>query len=269
MRQTLILFFLFFCSTSFSQGDRYRLETSLNLQTITYYGTRKFKEVKQDPFAQSKYETEKYNTSYNFSTSIGFNYKLGINWINTKGGHILRQSGFLFFEIYKEEANFELIDFEVGDTLEFPNPNISQDIQVGYRGTTVMQGLGIGAGTEMLYLFKKDNFALGGGLSFVFRRRSDYPVASDFYAPVGDNRQTYRYDTKQLGVVFQLERSYDMWKWYINLNQAVLTTKKQTEKGTWYFPDNEVLLPVSQNLDFRFPLTIQLGAAIQFWKVKK
>ena len=56
---------------------------------------------------------------------------------------------------------------------------------------------------------------------------------------------------------------------FLNLSQTVLTTKKNEDKGGWEYKDMQPMVPISQNLDFRFPLIIKSGIAIEFGRIKE
>lgn len=112
---------------------------------------------------------------------------------------------------------------------------------------------------------------IGGGLAFNVMRRSDavYKYNTNVYGPNSAALGYGRYTTKQLGIVFHVEKIFDRWSVFLNLNQAFLTTKKSINKGGDYFPEQDKLHPISHNLDYRFPLYINFGTTIGIRKIRR
>ena len=54
---------------------------------------------------------------------------------------------------------------------------------------------------------------------------------------------------------------------FINLSQTIVTTKKEEKKGGFEFSNMQPMVPLSQNLDFRFPLVMRVGVAVEFKKI--
>jgi len=254
---------------SSGQAPNYRFQLDLSFQSILNYGTRSFSSLEKDNESVGKYQYEWYDIDYkNLTISNGFNLKFAVNWLNREK-YVLRNSTSLFAEIYTEEVFYELVDFEIGDTAFFPNPDIVEDVELGYSGSAIFQGISYGVTHEILFLRKfKNRLGVGAGLSYTMRARNDLPDYTSAYAPVSSMRTRPGYWTKQLGVSFQIERSLDKWSWFINLNQEVLTVKKEENKGALFFSDPFSKFPISQNLDYRFPLIIQFGGSFHFGKIK-
>jgi len=246
------------------------MQASVGFYSIMNSGLRSFEDVYRNDQNFSIFETELYDIDYkNFTFSSGFHLKLGWNWIQKKK-YTIRQTTSLSAEIYREEVNFVLTDIGNGDSSVF-NHYPQGIVNVGYDGKSVAPGLGWGATQEIVYLRNQESFSWGGGFSFTFRRRNDASFIgfpnSDVYVPNARTLTWGQYGTKQIGIVFHIEKTMNRGMIYLNINQQILTAKRQ--KGGDYFTDGNELNPVSHNMDFRFPLIIQFGGSLQFGKNKK
>lgn len=246
------------------------MQASLGLFSVMNYGTRSFEGVSRNEQDFSIYETEIYDIDYkNFTFSSGIHFKLGWNWIQKKN-YSIRQTSSFAFEIYKEQIEFELTDIGNGDSAQFGNYGGSSMVDVGYRQFAVNSHIGFVSTQELIFLRNFENISVGGGISFTVRSRNDRGFnknLSGAYIPNSTILYFGNYETKQLGLVFHIEKQMNRSMVYLNLNQQFFTTKK--EKGGKYFEEGETLHPISHNMDFRFPLLIQFGGSLQFAKNKK
>lgn len=271
MTKTLIAL-LFVSSVSFGQ-DEYRMQFGVSAHSTMFGGTRSFENVSRSgPQNITYYDKEVYSINYaNFNFSAGLNFKFSFNWLN-RGKGILRQSVSGFADFYEEKISYTLTDYEIVDTNYFPATWYNHDFQIGDENLARMNGLGFGLVNDLIYLRElKSNWKIGGGIAFNIMRRHDwsYKWSYDQYGP-NDTRLYYgQYTTKQLGLVFHLEKSFERWNIFLNLNQAFLTTKKEELKGGEYYPEVDRMHPISHNLDYRFPLLINFGTAVQFRKLKR
>lgn len=265
MPKILSLFFLF-SQFAFSQEIKYRFQSAFSLQTIINSGQRSFEGLSKMENTDAVHEQEVYKIDYkNNTASLGFNWKVGVNWAIEKK-YSIRQTFAVFGEMYQEEIQFELTA-KYGEILN-ASPQF-ENVEEGYTGTAILNGLGYGANSELLYFYHlKNGWKAGGGLSYTARFRNDIVLRQVDYVPNHQHLTYGHYWTKQLGVSAQLEKSSERWTYFINFNQAIATLKGKNAKGARYFQDGEVLHPISHNMDFRFPFTIQFGAAVQFRKTR-
>lgn len=263
----ILTLFIVFSSLAYGQEIKYRFQTAFSLQTIVNAGTRSFEDVSKLENYNAVYEQEIYNIDYKNNTgSLGFNWKLGINWVVEKD-YSLRQTFSVFGEMYQEQIDFELTAHYGEIVNSYPN---SENVIVGYKGTAILNGLGYGAQTEFLYLYHlNQGWKVGGGLSLVSRFRNDVALKQENYVPNFQHLSYGHYWTKQAGISAHIEKATDRWIYFLNFNQAAATMKNFYSKGGKYFAQGEVLHPISHNMDFRFPFTIQFGAAVQFRKTRK
>jgi hypothetical protein len=260
------------CSIGFGQ-DQFRLQFAMSVHSTMYGGTRSFEKVSRSDFKDmSYYEYEEYSIDYsNFAFSGGLNLRFSLNWLNNEK-NVIRQSISGFTDFYEEKINYKLTDFMVGDTNSYPNGLYQNDFDLGDENLALMNGVGVGLTNEIIYLRKlESNWNIGGGIAFNIIRRNDwsYKWSYELYGP-NHTRLTYgQYTTKQLGIILHIEKSFNRWNFFMNFNQAILTTKKEANKGGEYYPEQDRIHPISHNLDYRFPLLINFGTAVQFGKVKK
>lgn len=261
------------CSIGFGQ-DQYRMQFDLSLHSTMFGGTRSFENVSRTTYSTlSYYDWEEYSIDYkNFRFSGGLKIGFGFNWINSKNT-ILRQSISVFADIYNELITYELTDYQDDDSINmspFPGQQTTYEIGDSYQAN--LNGMGLGLINDLIYMRKLENgWNIGGGIAFNIIRRNDavYKYYSSVYGPNSAALGWGRYTTKQLGLLFRIEKSFNRWNIFLNLNQAVLTTKKEEKKGGDYYPESDKTHPISHNLDYRFPLMINFGTAVQFGKVKK
>lgn len=267
MRQAQILFVFLFASVSFGQDDRYRMDVGLSLHSKRFWD-QKIEHVLAPGIDHIPvYKTEYYDLTYDYNgMSLGFNFSISFNWINQEH-FILKQRHNLAIEIYTDRVTFTLSDIGDGSTIDSSHFS-TNEVPLGYTNSATFNGIvGINR-NEILGLWVSDNdFQIGGGVSHNYWAVVDDPKFTDGYVPWGFPRGWGAYWTHQLGVSAHFEKKFDWWSVFINLNQTFLTLKK--EKGSVMFRTKNELEPVSHNIDFRFPLTFQFGAAINFWKIKK
>lgn len=270
MKSTLALIFLI-SSISYAQDSKYRMQASLGLFSVMNPGTRSFEGVYRIHNDYSVYETEVYDIDYkNFNLSSGFHLKVGWDWVQKKH-YKIRQSTSFGLEIYQEEIDFTLKDIGFGDSVQYSPYLGSSIVEVGYSEKATAPGGGYVFTQEILFLRNHENISWGGGIAYTFRHRDDRafngsPI-SEIYVPNSRAITFGQYRTHQLGIVFHIEKAFNRGMIYLNLNQQFLTIKKR--KGAEYFADGNELNPISHNMDFRYPLLIQFGGAIQFAKNKK
>lgn len=248
------------------------MQFGISMHSNLFGGTRSFENVSRSGSNTIfYYQEEEYAIDYkNLALSFGLNLKLSWNWINS-AKYVLRQNTSVFVDVYQEEITYTLTNFETGDSNSIPPPWFAEDFQIGDKNVAIMNGIGFGFTNDLVYLRKlKSNWNIGGGIAFNIINRDDrsYVEYLNHYGP-NDTRYYFgTYRTKQLGLVFHLEKTYASWNYFLNLNQAVFTTKKNGNKGGDYFPEADRIHPISCNLDYRFPLLINIGAVIQFRKIK-
>ena len=66
----------------------------------------------------------------------------------------------------------------------------------------------------------------------------------------------------------ELEKRYKRYKGFIKLNQNILTVKRKENFGSSEINELYQSSPISQNLDYRFPLIINVGMVVEFGKIK-
>ena len=263
---------IFIQSLTFAQQDHYRMQLGFAFYSSLFLGTQSFDKVSRTGFNDlSYYEYEEYFIQYpKTSPSIGGNLRLSLNWLDKKK-YVLRQSSSIIVERYQEEIIYQLTDYKVGNTSFFPNESYEHDFQIGDIRTAELNGIGFGLLNELVFIRKlESHWNVGGGLSFNIIRRNDadYFWSFEEYGP-NDQRLTYgSYTTKQLGLIIQAERTFPRWNAFINLNQSILTAKKNSKKGGDYFPEEDHLHPLSHNLDYRFPLQMNAGIALKFSTIR-
>lgn len=214
------------------------------------------------------YQTEVYTIDYaNLKISNGFSGKFGLNIINNES-IFLRYGLSFFFEIYSDEVEYTLVDIGAGDTVGHANLSTT-DIPLGYQNSAIFDGFSFGGTNELLLLKKlKNGYAIGGGLSHFIRRKNDQPTYFGQYVPWGYPNEDSFYTTQQLAVSAQLEKKFERLSWSINVAQTFLTTKLRSTKGAAHFPNGASKHVISHNLDYRFPLVLQLSVAYNFARIK-
>lgn len=268
-----ILPFLFLSINSFGQYFKYRWQYEICYGTQLNYG-RTFEDVSKDALDVywPVYKTELYKVKHEpFSVSNSVNFTFAFNWINTDKW-MLRQSHGIFFERYAQKTTIELTDIGTGDTMWNENFTIN-DVGIGYQ--TIIEHRGLASGTHSnLVLFRKvgGGWSLGLGVHHSFKRIIDRPSnhhQNEYYVPRHGFRTNGTYWTNQLGISFRVEKGFDRFTWSLKLDQAAITLKKAENKGSNYFNDGYNIAATSTNLDFKFPLFIRTGVAINFGRIKK
>jgi hypothetical protein len=264
MRNTLTTIFTICSLLSFAQDTQFRFQLSAGLTNRIYFGKSMERLSAPANDYTPVYQTEVYNVRYKSpSVASGFYFQLGYNLLEFKKWK-LRLSASASFEIYSDKLSFELTDIGNGDTIGM-NTYLVQDVPLGYKGEAVHQGIRYAADYELMYLRKLPaNFSLGLGIVHRYTASSDHPDYYSEFSPLAGTRQALSYSTSQLGLAFQIEKQKNNFGWYLNVNQAFLTTKRT--KGAPYFDEGYSKYPLSQNLDFRFPLMVRLGASLNFGK---
>jgi hypothetical protein len=279
MRLFFLIISFSLLSHSFAQDStKYRFSFGVSGLSIMNYGLKDFENVSSPihPDYYKVYNTEKYTLDYqNFSISKGLSFDFYYNIINNSK-YSLRIGSHLFFEKYKEELTYTLTDIGDGSLMDYgiyTNPFIREDIPLGYSETITFSNKDRKTGGTMfdVVLFRKlkNNWNIGGGLFYVYRMRYEwYDIEKiDSYQPWVLPRARNSYRTKQMGISVELQKSIDRFNGYLNLSQTVLTTKKEENKGGPEFRDMQTMVPLSQNLDFRFPLIIKLGIVVEFGEI--
>lgn len=282
-RITTTLIISLIIGTTYSQEqENHRFNFGFSGVSVMNYGLKDIKNISYSGAETTPiYETEKYDLNYqNFAFSYGYGFNFGVYIVNNSK-YSLKGNVNFFIEKYKEELTFTLVDVGDGSEIDYApysHPFNYNDVSVGYSQTIDFNSdyalkslLGGGFGASMV-LFKKlkHNFNLGAGLFYSQRTRSEFFNGSDNenYFPIISPRGSNTYTTKQIGLCMELEKTYNRYKGFIKLNQNILTVKKKENYGSSEVNELTQSSPLSQNLDYRFPLIINVGIAVEFGKIK-
>lgn len=279
MRLFFLVISISLLSNSFAQDStKYRFSFSVSAFSMMNYGLRDLKNVPSPLYEQyyKVYNTETYTLDYqNFSFSKGINFNISGTVLNTRKFY-LKIGANVFFEKYKEKLTYTLTDIGDGSLVDFGNyipPFTEEHVQLGYSEIITFSDNRMAAGALLgVVLFRKlkRNWNIGAGLFYVTRVRSEWYdwKNPNSYGPWIDSRGGNSYWTKQIGVSMEVSKTWKRLNIFLNLSQTVLTTKKNENKGGYEFKDMQPMVPLSQNLDFRFPLIIRSGVAVEFGKIK-
>jgi len=266
---------------SYSNAQQnYRFGFGVSGISIMHYGLKTFDNIDspQNGHYYKVYNTEKYTIDYEkFTFSKGLNYQFYVNII-ANPVYTLKLSSNLFTDNYSEKLTYTLTDVGDGSLVDygtFTSKYTSQDIPLGYSETLTYNSIkwkGVGYSFDLLFLKQlKYNFKLGGGLFYYYHRRSDFFSAYEGYVPIGFSIGSggNRYMTKKMGLSFELQKTYKRFNSFLNLSQTIITAKRASKKGGTDFYTDEPIVPISQNLDFRFPLVIKMGISVEFGRLSK
>jgi len=172
---------------------------------------------------------------------------------------------------------FTLVGIGNGSIIDYSHPFNPGDVSVGYQQTIEFNSnyasksfLGQGFGGSLVLFRKlKHSFNIGAGIFFSQRVRSEFfnGYNNENYYPTISPRGLNSYTTKQIGICIELEKTYKRYKGFVKLSQNILTVKRKDNFGSSEMNENKIT-PTSQNLDYRFPLIINVGIAIEFSKIK-
>ena len=285
MKSLLIIIFLLISSLNFAQSKtNYRFSFGFSGVSVMNYGLQDLKNI-NPPHIDTPpiYQTEKYDLDYqNFAFSYGYGFNFS-TYIFNNSKYSLKCGANLFIEKYKEKLTFTLVDIGNGSEIDYSplgNKFDSNDAPLGYQQTIVFDShygngnkfWGIGYGVDLI-LFKKlkNNYSLGLGLFYSQRIRSEFfnGYNSNIYFPIVAPRGLNTYGTKQIGICIELNKTYKRFNGFIKLSQNVLTVKKKEKYGSSEMYTAYSSTPTSQNLDYRFPLIINIGIAVEFDKINK
>ncbi|MDX1350315.1 MAG: hypothetical protein R3279_08710 [Putridiphycobacter sp.] len=265
MNKILLLFSLW-SSILHGQSDN-RFQVGFSFHSTVFLGLRSFNNVSRMVYSQDHqyYQYEAYDINYiNFGSSAGFNLQLGINWLNNTK-YIIRQNFACFADFFREQIEYTLVDFVVGDPLFYPNLWLTNEsFGIGTVQTAKMDGFGLGLSSEVIVLKPLQNqWNVGGGISINRLHRSDasYHFTENFYGPNNARLVSGVYISKQLGIVIHAEKRFKTWNAFLTVNQMLFTMKKNKHKGAAYFLEDKTIYPLSHNLDYRFPVLINVGGA--------
>lgn len=184
----------------------------------------------------------------------------------------------MFYEKYKEKLTYTLIDIGDGSLVDYGvyTPHFTpEDIPLGYSETVTFNNGNRKAGGVIFdaTLFRKlnNNWHFGGGLFYIYKLRYDWYDAeiANSYQPWVLPRGSNSYSTKQMGLSAELQKTFYRFNAFLNLSQSIITTKKEENKGGFEYRDMQSMVPLSQNLDFRFPLIIKVGVTVEFGKIEE
>jgi|GEM_PF-1250216 len=277
MKRILITLFALITGTTFSQNqDNFRFNFGISGVSVMNYGLRDIKNISYSGAETHPiYETEKYDLGYqNFAFSYGYGFNFGAYIVNNEKYSLKGDVNF-FIEKYKEELTFTLVDVGDGATVDDLHPFSSSNVTNGYQQTIEFNSnhasksfLGKGFGGSLV-LFKKlkHNFNIGAGVFYSQRIRAEFfnGFSHENYYPTLAVRSQNTYTSKQIGVCVELEKTYKRYKGFVKLNQNILTVKRKNNFGSSEMNENKIT-PTSQNLDYRFPLIINVGIAVEFGK---
>jgi hypothetical protein len=277
----LTVFLLFISGFLFAQDStNYRFSFGVSGISIMHYGIRDLKNVPgPSQFEYQKvYNTETYQLNYeNFNFSKGVNFNFGV-FVFNNDRHALKIRANLFYEKFNENMTYTLTGIGNGSEVNYGSyytQYTSNNIKLGYSNQgTFISGFGVGSLLDIIYFKKiRNNFRLGAGCFLKYLGRPDsysYLSGSKYIPIISDAYRGFPYySTKKIGISVELQKKLGRFNLNFNLSQNILTLKKDINKGAIYFNEYGSKTPISQNLDFRFPLIIKLGAAIEFGKIKK
>ena len=284
MKRLITITFILISSITYSQQpENFRFNCGISGVSVMNYGLRDIKNISYSGAETHPiYETEKYDLDYqNFAFSYGYGFNFGA-YIFNNSKYRLKGGINFFIEKYKEELTLTLVDRGDGTEIDYApysRPFNSNNVSVGYSQTidfnsdnSYMSFLGKGIGVDLIFSKKlKHNFNLGVGAFYSQRIRSEFfdGYKDDEYFPIITVRATNTYTTKQVGICIELEKSYKRYKGFVKLSQNIITVKQKENYGSVEINQLYQSSPLSQNLDYRFPLIINVGIAVEFGKIKR
>ena len=277
----IILYSSFAISHSFAQlNTNYRFSFGIFGASVMNYGLQDLKNIERPLYPEGYriYKTEKYDLDYQnlaFSYGYGFNFS---TYIFNNSKYSLKIGASLFFDKRIERLTYTLVDIGNGDEMETQNPISpynSNNVQVGYSNTITFGENGNGQkgsvyGFDLIFSKKfKNNFSIGSGISYNHISRHDYFIYHNGYLTNYGGRGAFIYETKKIGIALEVNKSIGRINAFIKLNQTIFNVKKKENFGGSDFNPSDFTRPTSQNLDYRFPLIINIGIAVEFDKINK
>jgi hypothetical protein len=279
MKQFLLSLFILQTGLSFPQeDDNYRFTFGISGISIMNYGIKDLKNIKRPEQITNfqVYNSESYDLNYqNFSFSYGYSFNLSAFIINNPY-YSLKCNASLFFDKRKEKLTYTLVDIGDGSELENPHPQSpysSNNILVGYSNTITFGSNGnsqIGGGYNFDLIFSKKikyNIKIGTGISYMYYNRDEYINNNNGYLMNYGGRGAFRYDTRKVGALIEIEKQIGRFNIFFKLNQTFITAKKKANYGGTDFNESDFTLPTSQNLDYRYPLIMSVGISFNLGKI--
>lgn len=280
--------FLLFIFLSIKLGVKtqhnYRFSVGGGFHSMMFWGLRSFEDVvcpKEDNDVYRIYEHEVYNVDYgNFLTSKNYSINFSINWIN-QDTWLLKQTFSFFKGTFRDQVRLTLTGhgedtaYHPGNTYTSSNVTTGNVTDMSY--ITTFQGYS----SSLIALRKTRNPRLKLGVGLFFIRYYSYDgwwqtpnnnFSATGYRPIYSIRANGNYFSNQLGLSLNLNWSWKLVEFYLNIGNSIFTTKKEDKKGyiEWKWNlEPYTFFPTSHNFDYRFPLTFETGIAFSFDRIKK
>jgi hypothetical protein len=282
MKRIVIFLILISPLISFSQEKRYRFSIDGGFHSMLFCGFKNFENVNcpQDNDVLRIYNQEVYTVKYqNFRASVNYSFGFTVNWFEREKWSLSQKFNYFKGE-FNDGVQLILTDHS-SDTVhhQFTTFN-STNVQTGnisnLRATEEITGV-----SSALIFFKRTKIkglSIGTGIqwngfgSYDFWWNGLDAYAKEGYRPSFSGRGSSYYSTSQLGISFNAKWSWKFLSIYFNLENAILTLKKNEKKGNFAWANKEMpfrFFPPSHNYDYRFPLTFETGISIKFDPIRK
>jgi hypothetical protein len=276
MKGFVFILFMAAFGVVFSQPNKdYRFSFNMSFMSMMHWN---LKDLKNVPGAEGEYykvyETEEFDLNYeDYNFSKGLNVGLSCIIFN-KFQSYFRVSCDVFNEKYKESMTYTLTN--IGDGTLIDNGIYSakyspEEVPLGYTEEVIFNDhdvISYGGSLSMHYFRRlRYGFKLGlGAFWLVYNRYDRYTVQNELEAfrPFISTKGRSYYSSKKLGASLELKKSFGRFQSFVNVGQTFLTTKKEENKGADEYRYYQSKAPLSQNLDFRFPLIIKIGVSVSF-----